>query len=1261
MIEGSGPMGDYSGYLSPSSPLYSDRAKIKDLTIKSGVETVGSNVFYGCSELSSVTFESPSALTSIKVHAFDNCAALQAIAIPDSVTSIEGYAFSNSGLRSITIPAQVKELGSYVFAGCTSLETVIFAEGSMITRLPEGVFNGCTSLVSVNIPETATEIGAWAFYKCSALPSITIPDGVESIGENALRSCTSLTSMTIPVSVTELGEHVFSECRSLETVTFAEGSTITRIPGDAFSECTSLVSVNVPETVTEIGEYAFCACSALPSITIPANVASIGYGAFLDCYALATIINEYDGIQTIGTYAFYDCGLYAGTEKRAFASTANTSFIQAARAAGYRVNYTVSFVIDGVEVESYEEVPYNSTIEAPDPEEEPDAIFDGWYTEAELVNKWDFAENKVTDDITLYAKWWKAVKTYNLGPAGKETDVTGTLYDNGLLVIQGSGPMGDYRGFPSPSSPLHDDCADIKTVIIESGVETVGANVFYECTNFASITIPDGVMSIGESAFDTCTVLESITIPASVAELGAYAFWGCVSLTSITIPEGVNSIGASAFEGCTSLTTVIFAGESTITTLPPYTFWDCWFLTSVNIPETVTEIGKFAFHNCIALPSITIPARVEIIGEEAFRNCTALATIINEYDGVQTIGTGAFYDCGRYATTEKRAFAPKANASFIQAARDAGYRINYTVSFVSNGGSAVFPIDEVPYNSTINKPSDPTKYGFVFDGWYKEEGLINKWDFLRDTVTSDITLYAKWTTKTAIAYSPSPVTFSYGTAGAAYTVSYLDLTGFDVQYCVNNTWTATPPEKVGSYDVYITRAEDETYASYDSGILPGYFVIEPAKLTVSVNPEIVIAKVYDGDTEVEGEQDDWLVVHGLKDGETATASGTWSYADADAGTGKMVYVTNIVIKYGTAESSNYTYTPVDLSTTRTITNAPQSATDVEIDYIAETVSTTDAMQYSTDGMYWADCNKNMAIAPGWFGRDVYFRLKAKPNYDAGEVQTLNISPRPATPAATGTGETYYGQKNGTITGVNADMEYKAGAEGNWRDITGTELTNLAAGTYYIRVKATASNFRSLEQELVLPPGEKITVHFEENGGSDVADLTDLSYDDLIPEPSPPTCPRYTFGGWYKDEELTDKWDFEKDRVTSNLTLYAKWEAFTIYNLGPGGSDSVTGTLYHDGRLVVTGSGPMGDFEETTSPLYDDREYITTVIIESGVESVGRYMFSECYAIESVTIPESVTSIGSRAFADCLSLTSVNIPESVTVIGEAAFSGCREYR
>ena len=67
----------------------------------------------------------------------------------------------------------------------------------------------------------------------------------------------------------------------------------------------------------------------------------------------------------------------------------------------------------------------------------------------------------------------------------------------------------------------------------------------------------------------------------------------------------------------------------------------------------------------------------------------------------------------------------------------------HTVTFNSNGGTAVSPITGVEEGDTITAPPDPIK-GYAFEGWYKDVGLTDDWDFGSDTVTANITLYAKW-------------------------------------------------------------------------------------------------------------------------------------------------------------------------------------------------------------------------------------------------------------------------------------------------------------------------------------------------------------------------------------------------------------------------------------------------------------------------------------------------------------------------------------
>ena len=76
-----------------------------------------------------------------------------------------------------------------------------------------------------------------------------------------------------------------------------------------------------------------------------------------------------------------------------------------------------------------------------------------------------------------------------------------------------------------------------------------------------------------------------------------------------------------------------------------------------------------------------------------------------------------------------------------------------------------------------------------------------------------------------------------------------------------------------------------------------------------------------------------------------------------------------------------------------------------------------------------------------------------------------------------------------------------------------------------------------------------TVSFSCNGGSAVADITEVLPNAKITEPDDPTWTYRLFWGWYSDSSLNYKWDFDVDVVTENITLYANW---TFGGTGPGG-------------------------------------------------------------------------------------------------------------
>ena len=147
---------------------------------------------------------------------------LKTVIIPDSVTSIEAWAFNGcSSLESVTISNNVTEIEDRTFKDCTSLKSITIPNG--VTKIGESAFFGCSSLESVTISNSVTEIGDYSFASCDSLTSITIPNGVTSIGNSAFYFCKSLRSVIIPDSVTSIGHGV---CSTTPATIYCEAESI---------------------------------------------------------------------------------------------------------------------------------------------------------------------------------------------------------------------------------------------------------------------------------------------------------------------------------------------------------------------------------------------------------------------------------------------------------------------------------------------------------------------------------------------------------------------------------------------------------------------------------------------------------------------------------------------------------------------------------------------------------------------------------------------------------------------------------------------------------------------------------------------------------------------------------------------------------------------------------------------------------------------------------------------------------------------------
>lgn len=130
-----------------------------------------------------------------------------------------------------------------------------------------------------------------------------------------------------------------------------------------------------------------------------------------------------------------------------------------------------------------------------------------------------------------------------------EYNLNWTLDDSGTLTISGTGSMDNtyvwVTDTEKTTAPWSDSFANIKKIVIQSGVTSIGNHAFTFATNAEKVILPEGLISIGESAFDKCSSLETITIPSTVTTIGDCAFSSCTGLQNIYFLGNAPELGGT--------------------------------------------------------------------------------------------------------------------------------------------------------------------------------------------------------------------------------------------------------------------------------------------------------------------------------------------------------------------------------------------------------------------------------------------------------------------------------------------------------------------------------------------------------------------------------------------------------------------------------------------------------------------------------------------------------------------------------------------
>lgn len=231
----------------------------------------------------------------------------------------------------------------------------------------------------------------------------------------------------------------------------------------------------------------------------------------------------------------------------------------------------------------------------------------------------------------------------------------------GKLTISGTGEMintwwpYEMKDKLPQFAPWHDHAIDIKSVVINSGVTSIGHFAFFDCVNLTSVSIPEGVTFVG-CAFVGCDSLKELYIPASVTDFRYPTNEGiCNGLEKIVVSEE-NTVYSSdeagmlynkertKLIGCPTAFQGSCAIPNGVTTIGDWAFYACDGLTSVGIPASIATIGMAAFSGCEKLDSVVIPAGVTTIPMWAFFGCTELSEITIP-TSVTKIGSSALAEC----------------------------------------------------------------------------------------------------------------------------------------------------------------------------------------------------------------------------------------------------------------------------------------------------------------------------------------------------------------------------------------------------------------------------------------------------------------------------------------------------------------------------------------------------------------------------------------------------------------------------------------
>lgn len=215
----------------------------------------------------------PDTVTSIGDAAFENTSKLRNVSIPDSVTSIGREAFYFSGITSVTLSKNIKEIKTNTFCGCSNLTDITFPEG--IEKIGEEAFSSCSGFTSITLPVSIREVDETAFAWCDNLTQIIAPYEADFILKDERVMTVSDYKIDSPHGIINLsGERTTSSLFAMNKIVYWDTIKVTVTPESGYKlESLQIIDNKSNETYL-ISNYQFIASES--DFTIKATYSGQG-------------------------------------------------------------------------------------------------------------------------------------------------------------------------------------------------------------------------------------------------------------------------------------------------------------------------------------------------------------------------------------------------------------------------------------------------------------------------------------------------------------------------------------------------------------------------------------------------------------------------------------------------------------------------------------------------------------------------------------------------------------------------------------------------------------------------------------------------------------------------------------------------------------------------------------------------------------------------------------------------------------------------